>query len=82
MRQSGCIRLEAGERERVALLREDYAHFEARREALVEKLECLAPLHGSERIEQWKSLLGNDDWNALVRDLLESHYDPAQSLGR
>jgi tRNA 2-selenouridine synthase len=77
MRQSECIRLEAGERERVALLREDYAHFESRRDALVEKLECLAPLHGNERIESWKSLLAAGDWDALVRDLLASHYDPA-----
>jgi tRNA 2-selenouridine synthase len=77
MRQSQCIRLEAGQRERVALLREDYAHFESRRDALVEKLEVLAPLHGSERIGQWKALLQKDDWDALVRDLLESHYDPA-----
>jgi tRNA 2-selenouridine synthase len=77
MRQSDCIRLEAGEAERVALLREDYVHFETRRDALAEKLECLAPLHGSERIEGWKSLLERGDWDALVRDLLASHYDPA-----
>jgi tRNA 2-selenouridine synthase len=77
MRGSECIRLEAGDRERVALLREDYAHFEARPAALAEKLECLAPLHGAGRISQWKALLEAGDWDALVRDLLESHYDPA-----
>jgi len=77
MRGSECIRLEAGERERVALLREDYAHFESRPDALAEKLECLAPLHGNERIAQWKSLLEAGNWDGLVRDLLESHYDPA-----
>jgi tRNA 2-selenouridine synthase len=77
MRQSPCIRLEAGERERVALLREDYSHFESRREALAEKLDILMPLHGSERIAHWKSLLEAGDWDALVRDLLENHYDPA-----
>ena len=77
MRESECLRLEVGAAERVALLREDYAHFEARPAALAEKLECLAPLHGSERIAQWKSLLEAGNWDALVRDLLESHYDPA-----
>jgi tRNA 2-selenouridine synthase len=77
MRASDCIRLEAGERERVALLREDYAHFESRPQALAEKLDCLAPLHGGERIAHWKSLLDAGDWDALVRELLESHYDPA-----
>ena len=77
MRASECIRLEAGQRERVALLREDYAHFEARPGALLEKLECLAPLHGNERIAHWKSLLDAGKWDELVRDLLENHYDPA-----
>jgi len=77
MRDSECVRLEAGSAERVALLREDYAHFESRPDALAQKLECLAPLHGAERISQWKSLLEAGDWDALVHDLLESHYDPA-----
>jgi tRNA 2-selenouridine synthase len=77
MRDSECVRLEAGQRERVALLREDYAHFESRPRALAEKLDCLAPLHGAERISQWKTLLEAGDWDSLVRDLLESHYDPA-----
>jgi tRNA 2-selenouridine synthase len=77
MRDSRCFRLEAGESTRVALLLEDYAHFVARPEALVEKLECLRGLHGAERIETWKSHLASGGWDALVRDLLESHYDPA-----
>lgn len=77
MRDSECVRLEAGERERVALLREDYAHFESRPRALADKLDCLAPLHGAERISRWKALLEAGDWDSLVRDLLESHYDPA-----
>jgi len=84
MRASECIRLEANERERIALLREDYAHFESRPAALAQKLECLSPLHGNERIAQWKSLLEAGDWDGLVRDLLENHYDPAyrRSLAR
>jgi tRNA 2-selenouridine synthase len=77
MRAAECIRLEADDREREALLREDYAHFESRPQALADKLDCLAPLHGAERISQWKSLLEAGDWDSLVRDLLESHYDPA-----
>lgn len=77
MRGSSCLRLEAGEATRVALLREDYAHFVARPEALVEKLECLRALHGAERIDLWKAHLARGEWDALVSDLLHSHYDPA-----
>jgi tRNA 2-selenouridine synthase len=77
MREARCFRLEAGEATRVALLRDDYAHFVSRPATLVEKLECLRPLHGAERIELWKSHLSKGDWDALVSDLLQSHYDPA-----
>lgn len=77
MRESRCFRLEAEPEARVALLLEDYAHFVARPEALAEKLDCLKSLHGAERIGQWKESLGRGDWNGLVADLLESHYDPA-----
>jgi tRNA 2-selenouridine synthase len=77
MRESKCLRLEAATATRVALLLEDYSHFVARPEALAAKLECLAPLHGAERIATWKSHLAQGRWDALVRELLESHYDPA-----
>ena len=77
MRASPCLRLEADEATRVRLLREDYVHFEERPQVLVGKLECLAPLHGAERIDAWKSALARGDWDGLVRDLLVAHYDPA-----
>ena len=77
MRASRCLRLEAAQSTRVALLLEDYAHFVADPPALAEKLRCLAPLHGAARIDAWLAQLGRGDWQALVSDLLESHYDPA-----
>jgi tRNA 2-selenouridine synthase len=77
MRASRCVRLEADEATRVRLLREDYEHFERQPQVLVEKLECLKPLHGAERIEGWKAALARGDWDGLVRDLLATHYDPA-----
>lgn len=77
MREARCFRLEADTATRVALLLEDYAHFVARPAALAAKLDCLKSLHGAERIAQWKSHLHGGEWSLLVRDLLESHYDPA-----
>ena len=77
MRGSRCFRLEAGEEARVALLMEEYAHFVANPEALREKLECLTPLHGAERIGAWTAQLRAGAWHPLVRDLLRDHYDPA-----
>jgi tRNA 2-selenouridine synthase len=84
MRAARCFRLEADADTRVALLLEDYAHFVRAPEALRGKLELLRDLHGAERIEQWSAHLAAGRWHPLVRDLLESHYDPAyrRSLGR
>lgn len=77
MRDARCFRLEASSDTRVALLLEDYAHFVARPDALAAKLELLRDLHGAERIELWRTHLSGGQWQPLVRDLLESHYDPA-----
>jgi len=77
MRASRCLRLEADEATRVALLMEDYAHFVKDPDALRAKLELLIPLHGDERIGGWTAQLRAGEWNALVADLLRNHYDPA-----
>ena len=77
MRGSACLRLEAAQSTRVALLLDDYAHFLSDPERLAEKLRCLAPLHGADRIESWIAQVRRGEWSALVEDLLESHYDPA-----
>jgi tRNA 2-selenouridine synthase len=77
MREGECLRLEADHAVRVALLLEDYTHLVADPGLLREKLACLAPLHGRERIEGWNALADQGDWRELVADLLDAHYDPA-----
>lgn len=84
MRASACLRLEVATPLRIALLLEDYAHFVADPAGLAARLDLLRDLHGAERIAAWKAHLGLGEWQPLVRDLLESHYDPAyrRSLAR
>jgi tRNA 2-selenouridine synthase len=77
MRASDCIRLEVPLAARIRLLRDEYAHFEANVESLRTQLDCLAPLHGNEKIAQWKRLAGAAGWDELVERLLVEHYDPA-----
>lgn len=81
MRASPCVRLEIGMSARVALLKEEYAHFLADAAALGAQLDCLAPLHGRERIAEWKALADAGAWDALVARLLAEHYDPAYLKG-
>jgi tRNA 2-selenouridine synthase len=84
IRAADGLRLELPLEARIALLREDYAHFEQAPDALIEQLQCLTPLHGRARIAEWIALARAADWEGLVRRLLVEHYDPAYraSIGR
>lgn len=62
---------------RVALLKEDYAHFLQDPALLCAQLDCLASLHGHEVISQWKSLVREQRWDELTEALLACHYDPS-----
>ena len=77
MRASDCLLLEASTATRVALLMDEYRHFFADPAALCAQLDCLVPLHGRAKIEEWKALASGAAWEALVTRLLEEHYDPA-----
>ena len=81
MRASPCVRLDAEMSVRVALLKDEYAHFLTDRARLDEQLDCLIPLHGRARIEEWKALGAQEQWDSLVERLLVEHYDPAYLRG-
>jgi tRNA 2-selenouridine synthase len=72
-----CIVLEAPDAARVELLKQEYAHFFDRGEALVERLECLLPLHGYAVIAKWRELALARRWDKLIVELLVRHYDQA-----
>jgi tRNA 2-selenouridine synthase len=84
MRASACVRLQLPVEARIRLLRAEYAHFEDDAAALTRQLDCLADLHGRERVGTWKRLAEGQCWDEMVRRLLEEHYDPAyhRSIGR
>jgi tRNA 2-selenouridine synthase len=62
--------------ERVTLLKEEYAHYFAAPDELTERLEALAELRGKATVARWKAMAAAGDWDALVAELLEKHYDP------
>jgi tRNA 2-selenouridine synthase len=70
--------------QRVALLKEDYAHFLCAPASLGACLEPLVELHGKAAIARWEAMAAAADWDRLVAELLERHYDPmyARSLSR
>jgi tRNA 2-selenouridine synthase len=84
MRLSPCLRIDISTDERVKLLIEDYPHLVRDTGQLLAQLEHLTPLHGHEKIRGWRALAESGDIPALVKALLEDHYDPAylKSIGR
>ena len=81
MRRSTCLRIEIGTALRIALLKDEYAHFLAAPRTLDERLDCLVDLHGHARVAEWKALSAKGAWDALVEKLLLEHYDPAYLRG-
>ena len=77
MRASRCYDVQTPEALRVKLLREEYTHLIANPDLLFAKLDCLKSLHSTERIEAWKSMANNANWDEFVADMLVHHYDPA-----
>ena len=78
-----CVQLSVSPAIRVQLLKREYVHFLEDPQALGRQLDCLVPLHGHATIERWKHSAAAGDWDMLVAELLERHYDPAytRSIG-
>lgn len=76
MRVSPCVRVDLPRELRVALLKEEYAHFLADPALLAERLVPLIPLHGHATIDRWNALARAGAFDALVAELLVVHYDP------
>lgn len=77
MWQGECLRLELDKPQRVALLKEEYRHFLEDPTLLNQKLDFLAGIYGKQQIAQWQAMSSQGEWDQLVLELLERHYDPA-----
>ena len=77
MRASPCVLIEASLAERVAFLVDEYGHFLGDPQDLKAKLDCLAGLHSKDTLARWMSQVERGQWDELVADLLQNHYDPA-----
>jgi tRNA 2-selenouridine synthase len=84
MHTSDCVLMDATVEARVKLLMEDYHHFLDDPETLIQKLNVLIPFHGHAQLEHWSTLIRVAQFDTLVKELLEKHYDPSylRSLGK
>ena len=76
MRAAPCLRVDVPTASRVALLKEEYAHFLADPALLAQRLAPLVPLHGKAKVERWNAQAASGEFDALVESLLVEHYDP------
>ena len=76
MRASDCLRVDLSDDERVALLLEDYPFFVSDPAFFGERLDTLVNLRGRAVIEGCKAQIAAGHTEAVVRELLEKHYDP------
>lgn len=77
MRAAPCIRLEASQPLRVAMLEADYAHLATDILQLRAQLAPLARLHGNAVIARWLAMMETGDMRELAVELLDMHYDPS-----
>jgi tRNA 2-selenouridine synthase len=84
MRASTCLNLTLPIESRVQLLLEDYAYFVQEKAVFCERLDVLADFRGKTVVGEWKALVEAGDFEPVVRDLLNTHYDPTytQSMQR
>jgi tRNA 2-selenouridine synthase len=84
MRIGDALTLSTPRAARVELLKDEYAHFFAAPEALADCLTPLTEVHGKAKIARWQAMARAGEWDALIAELLEQHYDPiyARSLER
>lgn len=61
---------------RLALLKDEYAHFLAAPARVGASLQPLIDRYGKATIVRWQAMATAGDWDGLIAALLESHYDP------
>jgi tRNA 2-selenouridine synthase len=72
-----CFELDLPIEGRIALLKEEYAHFMDAPARLIERLNGLSALHSRKTLDTWRDLAAHAEWDELVLGLLNDHYDPA-----
>ncbi|HEY2863133.1 MAG TPA: tRNA 2-selenouridine(34) synthase MnmH [Casimicrobiaceae bacterium] len=84
MRAGAAIVVHTPLPQRVALLKSEYAHFLRCPVPLLERLRPLIALYGRAAYARWEALAKGGEWDALIGELLETHYDPlyGRSLAR
>jgi tRNA 2-selenouridine synthase len=76
MRAAPCVWVELSIERRVALLLDEYDFFVTDSEAFCARLDALRAMRGKATVERWQALARAGQSATVVRELLDTHYDP------
>ena len=76
MRASPCLDIEATRAARVSFLLRDYDYACRNLPWLEQRLDKLRERQGRAVVDGWKALAAQSQWDTLVGELLDLHYDP------
>jgi tRNA 2-selenouridine synthase len=76
MRRGRSLTLLTAQALRVALIKEEYGLRVDDPAVLSQRLQPLAPLVGKAALNRWEAFAAKKDWDALIGELLDLHYDP------
>ncbi|MRR51504.1 MAG: tRNA 2-selenouridine(34) synthase MnmH [Rhodocyclaceae bacterium] len=76
IRSAPCLRVEASIEARVAFLLQDYAYFLADPAWLLDTITRFQGMQSNDTLARWRSMVDAREFEPLVRELLEQHYDP------
>lgn len=84
MRASACLNLVLDDKERVALLMEDYDFFVRDADYFCQRLQVLSEFRGKAVVDAWQASVRAGQIEPVVQELLTQHYDPVylQSMRR
>jgi tRNA 2-selenouridine synthase len=76
MKHASCVEIQLPLDARVQLLLQEYPHLVTHHDVLKAKLQLLKSRYGRQKLNEWYHLIDAGQWETLVKNLLESHYDP------
>jgi len=79
MKHASCVEIQLPIAARIQFLLQEYPHMVTHPNVLKAKLELLKSRYGRQKLNQWYQLIEALQWETLVKDLLECHYDPTYS---
>ncbi len=77
MKQSSCIEIQVPMAARVDFIIQEYPHLINHPDILQAKIARLKSRYGSQKINEWNQLIASGEFAKFVKDILQSHYDPA-----